>query len=73
MVSKFRWQNSCRLETLRATVKKLVPAWKNGLTDIQELAISRILNDEDVLLCTATGSRKSASFAIPILVHQELS
>ncbi|SJL13507.1 uncharacterized protein ARMOST_16951 [Armillaria ostoyae] len=73
MVSEFRWQNPRGLETLRDIVKKLVPAWKHGLTDIQELAVSRILDGEDVLLCTATGSGKSASFAIPILVHQELS
>ncbi|KAK0214628.1 hypothetical protein EDD85DRAFT_798912 [Armillaria nabsnona] len=56
------------LETLQDIVKKLVPAWKHGMTDIQELAVSRILDGEDVLLCTATGGRKSASFAIPILV-----
>ncbi len=73
MVSEFRWQKPRGLETLRDIVKKLVPAWKHGLTDIQELAVSRILEGEDVVLCTATGSGKSASFDIPILVHQELS
>ncbi|KAK0434388.1 uncharacterized protein EV420DRAFT_416771 [Desarmillaria tabescens] len=73
MASSYRWQHPHGLEILQGIVKRLVPSWKDGLTDIQALAVSRILGGEDVLLCTTTGSGKSASFAIPILVHQELS
>ncbi|KAF7311150.1 Chromo domain-containing protein [Mycena chlorophos] len=56
-----------------ATHSAAYPAGRYGLRKRQEELILRILDGSDVLLCTATGSGKSALFTVPILVHLELS
>ena len=52
-------------------VKKLIPAWTNGLHEVQLDLVSAILDGNDVLCCTATGDGKSAAFSVPTLVLLE--
>lgn len=67
-----RWQDPAGLETISDTiVKKLIPAWTNGLHEVQLDLVSAILDGNDVLCCTATGDGKSAAFSVPTLVHLE--
>jgi len=71
MPSGHRWQDPVSLETITDIVKKIVPAWTNGLHPIQLELVSGILDGRDILCCTATGDGKSAAFAIPCLVLLE--
>ncbi|THU98200.1 hypothetical protein K435DRAFT_605301, partial [Dendrothele bispora CBS 962.96] len=57
-------------EALKLIVKKLIPQWSDGLRDFQAEYIPLIL---DLFTITATGNGKSALFAVPILVHTEIS
>jgi len=47
--------------------------WDEGLHMWQLDLVVRILDSEDVLCCTATGDGKSALFAAPIIVLQEMA
>ncbi|KAJ6505273.1 P-loop containing nucleoside triphosphate hydrolase protein [Mycena sanguinolenta] len=58
---------------LKAIVASQIPTWKDGLRGRQVQPILRILDGQDVLLCTATGDGKSALFMVPILCHVLLS
>ncbi|KAF8174177.1 P-loop containing nucleoside triphosphate hydrolase protein [Mycena galopus ATCC 62051] len=58
---------------LKLIVASEIPEWKNGLRDRQVEPISRILDGQDVILCTATGDGKSALFIVPILCHIAVS
>ncbi|KAF7334889.1 P-loop containing nucleoside triphosphate hydrolase protein [Mycena sanguinolenta] len=57
---------------LKAIVASEIPAWKDGLRERQIQPILRILDGQDVLLCTATGDGKSALFTVPIICHLAL-
>ncbi|KAF8057176.1 P-loop containing nucleoside triphosphate hydrolase protein [Lyophyllum atratum] len=67
-----RWQSSTGKDTIQRIVKDLIPAWTAGLRDWQLDLVSRILDGEDVLVSTATGDGKSAIFAVPLVVLQEI-
>jgi len=71
MSSGPRWQDPGSLETNTDIMKKIVPAWTNGLHPNQLELVSGILDGRDILCCTATGDGKSAAFAIPCLVLLE--
>ncbi|KAJ7270715.1 P-loop containing nucleoside triphosphate hydrolase protein [Mycena haematopus] len=58
---------------LKTIVASEIPAWTNGLRDRQTQPILRILDGQDVLLCTATGDGKSALFMVPIICHLTIS
>ncbi|KAE9386074.1 hypothetical protein BT96DRAFT_1006436 [Gymnopus androsaceus JB14] len=55
------------------TDSQCVFKWPEGLREFQLHCIPKILNNNDVFAITATGDRKSALFAIPPLVHLEIS
>ncbi|KAJ7204742.1 P-loop containing nucleoside triphosphate hydrolase protein [Mycena pura] len=67
------WHSVEGAATVKAIVKARIPSWKDGLRLQQEEPILRILDGQDVLLCTATGAGKSALFTVPIICHQELA
>ncbi|PPR04699.1 hypothetical protein CVT26_015024 [Gymnopilus dilepis] len=71
MVPQPRWQDPHGLATINIIVKNLIPGWTNGLHPVQLELVSAILDQDDVLCCTATGDGKSAAFSIPTLVLQE--
>lgn len=71
MVRKLRWQSPLGRQTIQKIIKKVVPAWTEGLRPVQEDFTSAILDGDDVLCCTATGDGKSAAFSAPILVLNE--
>ncbi|KAJ7210266.1 P-loop containing nucleoside triphosphate hydrolase protein, partial [Mycena haematopus] len=58
-------------QTINRIVKKVIPAWTDGLRPVQMDLVAPILDGDDVLCCTATGDGKSAAFSVPILVLQE--
>ena len=51
--------------------KKLIPAWRDGLHAVQLELVSAILDEKDVLYCTATGDGKSAAFSVPTFLLSE--
>ncbi|THU81363.1 P-loop containing nucleoside triphosphate hydrolase protein [Dendrothele bispora CBS 962.96] len=59
-------------QTLQNIVKTLIPQWRDGLRTFQLDSIPLILDNQDIFCITATGEGKSALFAIPILVHEEI-
>ncbi|THU95733.1 hypothetical protein K435DRAFT_665772 [Dendrothele bispora CBS 962.96] len=61
------------LQTLKTIIRTNIPQWTEGLRPFQLQSIPLILENQDVFAITATGDGKSALFAVPILVHQELS
>ncbi|KAF8134047.1 P-loop containing nucleoside triphosphate hydrolase protein [Mycena galopus ATCC 62051] len=63
------WMSTEGAAALKLIVASEIPEWKNGLRDRQVEPISRILDGQDVILCTATGDGKSALFIVPILCH----
>ncbi|THU91468.1 hypothetical protein K435DRAFT_841004 [Dendrothele bispora CBS 962.96] len=67
------YQSNQGQEALKSIVKKLIPQWSNGLRDFQAESIPLILDNQDLFAITATGDGKSALFAVPILVHTEIS
>ncbi|KAJ7193716.1 P-loop containing nucleoside triphosphate hydrolase protein [Mycena pura] len=71
MAPRLRWQDELGRKTIGDIVKKVIPAWTDGLRPVQEDLVSAILDGDDVLCCTATGDGKSAAFSIPILVLDE--
>ncbi|KAK1226997.1 hypothetical protein PQX77_010006 [Marasmius sp. AFHP31] len=54
-------------------VQKTIPQWNIGLKPYQRQSILLILDQQQLLCITATGDGKSALFAIPILVHCEIT
>ncbi|KAJ7923291.1 hypothetical protein B0H13DRAFT_1602793 [Mycena leptocephala] len=58
---------------LKAIVSSEIPAWKDGLRERQIQPILRILDGQDVFLCTATGDGKSVLFIVPIICHVALN
>ncbi|KAF5354533.1 hypothetical protein D9758_011246 [Tetrapyrgos nigripes] len=66
------WQSPEGHATLDAIVKKRVSLWSDGLKDEQRDVIGKILDGEKVLWLAATGIGKSATFFIPIIVHEEI-
>ena len=73
MAPKYRWQDPEGRATIIKIIKELVPEWDEGLHMWQLNLVVRILDGEDVLCCTATGDGKSALFAAPIIVLQEMA
>ncbi|KAJ7130700.1 P-loop containing nucleoside triphosphate hydrolase protein [Mycena filopes] len=71
MTRTIRWQSPIGRSTLNGIVKKLVPQWTAGLRPVQEDLVSAILDNDNILCCTATGDGKSCAFSIPILVLNE--
>jgi hypothetical protein len=59
--------------SLKSIVASRIPAWTNGLCDRQAQPILRILDGQDLILCTAMGDGKSALFTVPILCHLAVS
>ncbi|KAJ7366079.1 hypothetical protein DFH08DRAFT_679658 [Mycena albidolilacea] len=51
-------------------MKKLIPAWKDGLRGVQEDLASARLGGDDILCCTATGDGKSAAFSVPFYLGE---
>ena len=72
MVSNAQWQSTEGRALLNSIVTSKIPTWTTGLYPFQADCITRILDGEDLLCCTATGDRKSALFMVPIIVHVEL-
>lgn len=66
------WKDSEGHEFLNKLVKKLIPAWHNGLREQQDDVLGFILDGEDVFYSTATGGGKTAAIVVPVLVHWEL-
>jgi superfamily II DNA/RNA helicase len=71
MVQELRWQDPVGLETINTIVKKLIPTWTNGLHPVQLDLVSAMLDNKDILCCTATGDGKSAAFSVPSIVLLE--
>ncbi|KAJ7190107.1 P-loop containing nucleoside triphosphate hydrolase protein, partial [Mycena pura] len=67
------WNTPAGASALSRIVAARIPAWRNRLTERQALPILRILDGQDVLLCTKTGDGKSALFLVPLLCHLEVS
>ena len=67
------WQSSTGLELLDKIIAKQVPSWHTGLREGQREAIVKVLDGEDVFWIAATGVGKSATFQVPLLVHDEIS
>ena len=63
------------LEALKCLVARRIPQWKDSLrlsviTSKSSLDfIPHILDDDNLLVCTATGDGKSAYFTAPILAY----
>ncbi|THU99819.1 hypothetical protein K435DRAFT_855312 [Dendrothele bispora CBS 962.96] len=73
MSDAIKFQSDEGREVLKSIVKKLIPQWPNGLHNFQLDSLPIILDNEDLFAITATGDGKSALFAVPILVHLEIS
>ncbi|KAJ7627262.1 hypothetical protein FB45DRAFT_749306 [Roridomyces roridus] len=67
------WNSNEGIAALTSVVSARIPSWTTGLREWQIEPILRILDSEDVLLCTATGAGKSALFIVPILCHLEVA
>ncbi|KAJ7218596.1 P-loop containing nucleoside triphosphate hydrolase protein [Mycena pura] len=72
MSEELPWMSPAGATALKSIVATCLPSWKAGLHPWQEEPILRILDGQDILLCTATGSGKSSLFMVPILCHQEV-
>ena len=59
-------------ELLPAFARALDAAGYTAPTPIQAQAVAPILRGEDLLACAATGSGKTAAFALPLLQHAAL-
>ncbi|KAJ7142578.1 P-loop containing nucleoside triphosphate hydrolase protein [Mycena epipterygia] len=73
MAPRHRWRDPQGRRMVTQIVKKEIPQWKDGLYPSQETIVIRVLDGEDVLCCMATGSGKSAMFAVPIIVLREMA
>lgn len=73
MPDNVKWRSPEGLTALKSVVSARLPLWTTGLHPWQEEPIQRILDGEDVILCTATGDGNSALFLVPILCHLEAS
>ncbi|KAK0215283.1 hypothetical protein EDD85DRAFT_740146, partial [Armillaria nabsnona] len=66
------WKTPQDLEALKHVVACHILQWKDSLCDQQQEFIPYILNGDNLLVCTATGNRKSAYFTAPILAHIDI-
>ncbi|KAJ7328879.1 P-loop containing nucleoside triphosphate hydrolase protein [Mycena albidolilacea] len=73
MTESVTWRSPDGENSLKSIVASKIPSWKNGLHEQQAQPILHILDGLDILLCTATGSGKSALFTVPILCHLAVS
>ncbi|KAJ7630263.1 P-loop containing nucleoside triphosphate hydrolase protein, partial [Roridomyces roridus] len=73
MAPQLRWCSPQGRQTITSSTLKLVPQWPNGLYPYQPDLVARILDGQDLLCVQQTGGGKSALFAIPILVSQEMN
>ncbi|KAL0564999.1 hypothetical protein V5O48_017033, partial [Marasmius crinis-equi] len=73
MPTSYPFRSPTGAATLGLIVQKLIPQWPNGLKPFQHDSILKILDQQQLLCITATGDGKSALFAVPILVHLEIS
>ncbi|KAJ7608564.1 P-loop containing nucleoside triphosphate hydrolase protein [Roridomyces roridus] len=73
MAPQLRWCSPQGRQTITSITLKLVPQWPNGLYPYQLDLVARILDGQDLLCVQQTGGGKSALFAIPILVSQEMN
>ncbi|KAK6966546.1 hypothetical protein R3P38DRAFT_2816039, partial [Favolaschia claudopus] len=71
MPSRPLWKDEIGRETINSIVKKVIPAWTQGLRPFQLDLVAPLLNGDDILCCTATGDGKSAAFSVPLLVLNE--
>ncbi|KAK6985233.1 P-loop containing nucleoside triphosphate hydrolase protein [Favolaschia claudopus] len=71
MPSRPLWKDELGRETINSIVKKVIPAWTQGLRPFQLDLVAPLLNGDDILCCTATGDGKSAAFSVPLLVLNE--
>ncbi|KAF8888938.1 hypothetical protein CPB84DRAFT_1849498 [Gymnopilus junonius] len=71
MAQKPHWQDPEELNMINNIIKKVIPAWTDGLHAVQLELISAILDGQDILCCMAAGDGKSAAFSVPILVLSE--
>ncbi|KAK6975061.1 P-loop containing nucleoside triphosphate hydrolase protein [Favolaschia claudopus] len=65
------WKDESGRKTINDIVKKVLPAWTQGLRPFQLDLVAPILDGDDILCCTATGDGKSAAFSVPLLVLNE--
>jgi hypothetical protein len=65
-----RWTYDASLAAIQATVSRCTP-WKNGLISPQLRLVSLILEGASIIYINATGSGKSCTFSIPILILNE--
>ncbi|THU95226.1 P-loop containing nucleoside triphosphate hydrolase protein [Dendrothele bispora CBS 962.96] len=72
MTSNIAFSSNEGQQVLNNIVKKRIPQWGLGLRPFQLESIPLILDNLDLFAITATGDGKSALFAIPILVHDEI-
>ena len=72
MVTDSLWQAPEGLSVINSVVSKKIPQWKDGLQPHQLEAILLILDHQGLLNYVVTGSGKTASFMVPILIHEEL-
>ncbi|THV01139.1 P-loop containing nucleoside triphosphate hydrolase protein [Dendrothele bispora CBS 962.96] len=73
MVPPVNFRSNEGRQALETIIKKRIPQWTSGLRDFQQDSIPIILDNQDLFAITATGNGKSALFAVPILVHLEIS
>lgn len=59
--------NFKQLELSEPIQQALMDVGYTQMTDIQQQAIPKILNNQDVLGCAQTGTGKTAAFAVPII------
>ncbi|KAK6985204.1 p-loop containing nucleoside triphosphate hydrolase protein [Favolaschia claudopus] len=71
MPSRPLWKDEIGRETINSIVKKVIPAWTQGLRPFQLDLVAPLLDGDDILCCTATGDGKSAAFSVPLLVLNE--
>jgi hypothetical protein len=69
MAPKYWWQDP----NSRATIIKIIKKLDEGLHMWQLDLVVQILDAKDILCCTATGDGKSALFATPIIILQEIA
>ncbi|KAJ7925807.1 hypothetical protein B0H13DRAFT_2654202 [Mycena leptocephala] len=62
MAPRLRWQDDLGRETLNTIVKKVIPAWKDGLRPVQVDLVAPILDGDDVLCCTARVYTKAGTY-----------